>query len=129
MPCRFRVRLAPPASLVLHIHQPLLCSSVLQSSALRRLIPLGDRILVRRIEAVKQTAGGVFLPEATVKKANEAEVVEVGEGFRTEAGHILPVNVAIGDKVLLPEYGGTAVTVGDEEMMLYRDNDILGKYN
>ena len=71
----------------------------------------------------------VFLPDATLKKANEGEVVEVGEGFRTEAGTVLPVNVAIGDKVLLPEYGGTAVSVGDEDMFLFRDSDLLGKFD
>jgi chaperonin GroES len=101
----------------------------LQSALIRRLIPLGDRILVRRIEAATKTTGGVFLPDATLKKANEGEVVEVGEGFRTEAGTVLPVNVAIGDKVLLPEYGGTAVSVGDEDMFLFRDSDLLGKFD
>ena len=95
-------------------------------SALRKLIPLGDRILVKRINALTQTAGGVFLPESNVKKPNEGEVVAVGPGHKMEDGSRLTVDVSIGDKVLLPEFGGNVVTVADEEMFLFRNNDILG---
>ena len=96
-------------------------------SALRKLIPLGDRILVKRAEVLTQTAGGVFLPESGQKKVNEGEVVAVGPGQRLDDGSHAPVDVAVGDPALLPEFGGSAVKIGDEEMFLFRNNDILGK--
>ena len=99
-----------------------------KQSALRKLIPLGDRILVKRVEVLSQTAGGVFLPESGQKKANEGEVVAVGPGLRQEDGSHQAVDVAIGDKVLLPEFGGSTVTIGDDEMFLFRNNDLLGKF-
>eukprot|EP00937_MAST-01D_sp_MAST-1D-sp2_P006516 g6516.t1 len=99
------------------------------ASTLRKLIPLGDRILVRRLESVTQTAGGVFLPESGVKKANEGEVVAVGPGAKLDDGSRLPVDVAVGDTVLLPEFGGNTIKIGDEDMFLFRNNDILGKFD
>ncbi|GBG31382.1 10 kDa chaperonin [Hondaea fermentalgiana] len=97
-------------------------------SGLRKLIPLADRVLVKRAVPVTQTAGGVFLPESSTKKEPEAEVVAVGPGRRDQNGNIVPMTVEVGDKVLLPEYGGQAVQFGDEEFQLFRNDDILGKY-
>jgi chaperonin GroES len=74
-----------------------------------------------------QTAGGIYLPE-TGKKLNEGEVVAVGPGAITREGKTLPMNVAVGDRVLLPEYGGHTVKLGDDELHLYREEDILGKF-
>lgn len=75
-----------------------------------------------------QTAGGIYLPDSKLGKTNEGEVVAVGPGRVTETGTKVPVNVAIGDKVLLPEYGGTTLKLGDDELSLFRDEDILGKF-
>ena len=110
------------------IHTTRRACTTTQQSALRKLIPLGDRILVKRVEVVTQTAGGVFLPESGQKKANEGEVVAVGPGLRQEDGSHQAVDVAVGDKVLLPEFGGSTVTIGDDEMYLFRNNDLLGKF-
>ena len=96
------------------------------SALAKALIPLADRVLVRRVVAQAQTAGGIFLP--TEAKQNEAEVVSVGPGARTAEGTLLPVNVTVGDKVLLPEYGGSVVKIGDEEFTLFREGEILGKF-
>ena len=74
-----------------------------------------------------QSAGGILLPE-TGKKLNEGEVVAIGPGAQTKEGKTLPMSVSVGDRVLLPEYGGHTVKVGDEELFLYRDEDILGKF-
>jgi chaperonin GroES len=74
----------------------------------------------------KQTAGGILLPDSG-KKTNEGEVVSVGPGAVGRDGKLLPVHVAAGDRVLLPEYGGHTIKVGDEELHLYRDEDILAK--
>lgn len=75
-----------------------------------------------------QTAGGIYLPDSKLGKTNEGEVVAVGPGRVTETGTKVPVNVVIGDTVLLPEYGGQTLTLGDEELSLFRDEDILGKF-
>ncbi len=69
------------------------------------------------------------MPESAVEKTNEGEVVAVGPGLKTKDGNVLPMSVAPGDKVLLPEYGGTKVKLGSEELYLYNDGDILGKYH
>ncbi|CAM9639134.1 unnamed protein product, partial [Ascophyllum nodosum] len=94
----------------------------------RKLAPLADRVLVRRLVAKAQTAGGVYLPESKAGKTNEAEVIAVGPGRLTDGGNTLPVSVAVGDTVLLPEYGGQTLQLGDEELSLFRDDDILGKF-
>uniref|UniRef100_A0A7S2DSP8 Uncharacterized protein n=1 Tax=Octactis speculum TaxID=3111310 RepID=A0A7S2DSP8_9STRA len=96
------------------------------ASLAKALIPLADRVLVRRVLAQAQTAGGIFLPTET--KQNEAEVISVGPGARSPEGNLFPVNVAVGDKVLLPEYGGSVVKIGDEEFTLFREQEILGKF-
>ncbi len=70
-----------------------------------------------------------MLPEANVAKPNEGEVLAVGPGIRTrENGEFLPISVAVGDKVLLPEYGGLQIKVDGEEVYLFRNDEILAKY-
>jgi chaperonin GroES len=62
------------------------------------------------------------------KKLNEGEVVAVGKGALSKDGSLLPMNVSVGDRVMLPEYGGHSVKIGEEELFLFRDEDILGKF-
>ena len=95
-------------------------------STARRLVPIADRVLVKRVEHKTQTAGGIYLP--TEQKVNEADVVAVGPGATDESGKLIPMEVAVGDAVLLPEYGATAVNIGEEEFHLLRASDILGKF-
>jgi chaperonin GroES len=94
----------------------------------RTLTPFGDRVLVKRIEAQVTTAGGLYLPTTNVKDPNEGTVVAVGPGERDVTGALHAVNVTVGDKVLLPEYGGSKIKIGDEELFLFRESDILGKF-
>lgn len=68
------------------------------------------------------------MPESNVAKANEGEVLAVGPGYKTKNGDFVSVSVAVGDKVLLPEYGGLPVKAGDEEAFLFRNDEILAKY-
>ena len=95
-------------------------------STARRLVPIADRVLVKRVEHKTQTAGGIYLP--TEQKVNEADVVAVGPGAMDDSGKLIPMEVAVGDSVLLPEYGATAVNIGEEEFHLLRASDILGKF-
>jgi len=83
--------------------------------AVRRLIPLLDRVLVERIVAPTKTAGGLLLPESAVSKVNEGVVLAVGPGRRTKDGEVVPPSVKEGDKVLLPEYGGSLVKLNEKE--------------
>ncbi|CCI41361.1 unnamed protein product [Albugo candida] len=97
------------------------------SSLVRKLIPFSNRVLVKRGEVIAKTAGGVYLPDADSQKQNEGEVVAVGPGARANDGKLIPTQCAVGDKVLLPEYGGSLVKLDGDEFHLFRDEDILGK--
>ncbi|KAL4425233.1 hypothetical protein ABPG75_009249 [Micractinium tetrahymenae] len=95
-------------------------------SGLKRLIPILDRVLVQKTVAPTATAGGVLLPESAVQKINSATVVAVGPGRRSSTGELVPMSVKEGDKVLLPDYGGTTVKLEDKEFHIYRDDELLG---
>lgn len=84
-----------------------------QSGTVKRLIPLLDRILVQRAEAATKTKGGIVIPEKAQQKVQQATVVAVGPGARNKDGDVIPMSIAVGDKVLLPEYGGTKVSCED----------------
>ncbi|XP_034354143.1 10 kDa heat shock protein, mitochondrial isoform X1 [Arvicanthis niloticus] len=96
--------------------------------AFRKFLPLFDRVLVERSAAETVTKGGIMLPEKSQGKVLQATVVAVGSGGKGKGGEIQPVSVKVGDKVLLPEYGGTKVVLDDKDYFLFRDGDILGKY-
>jgi len=88
--------------------------------------PLHDRVVVRRLAAEERTAGGIIIPDTVKEKPVEGEVLAVGPGARDEAGTLVPVDVAPGDRVLFAKYGGTEVKIQDEEVMILRESDILG---
>ncbi|KAF7804000.1 10 kDa chaperonin, mitochondrial-like [Senna tora] len=91
----------------------------------RRLVPLFNRVLVEKIVPPSKTNAGILLPEKS-SKLNSGKVIAVGPGIHNKEGKLIPVAVKEGDSVLLPEYGGTEVKLGDKEYHLYRDEDILG---
>ncbi len=90
------------------------------------LKPLGDRIVVRQIEAEEVTASGIVLPDTAQEKPLRGEVLAAGDG-RWENGTRVPLDVAAGDEVIYSKYGGTEVTVGDDELLILSENDILAK--
>ncbi|PIN22254.1 Mitochondrial chaperonin [Handroanthus impetiginosus] len=91
----------------------------------KRLIPTLNRVLVEKIVPPSKTIAGILLPEKSAK-LNSGKVIAVGPGIRGKDGNNIPVAVKEGDTVLLPEYGGTQVKLGEKEYHLYRDEDILG---
>ncbi|KAI4142736.1 MAG: hypothetical protein LQ340_007247 [Diploschistes diacapsis] len=95
--------------------------------SVKSLVPLLDRILVQRVKAEAKTAGGIFLPESSVKELNEAKVLAVGPGALDKEGKRIAMSVAAGDRVLIPQYGGSPVKVGEEEYALFRDHELLAK--
>lgn len=115
------------ATLLSHPHPPIY---ILHSQVLcRSLAPLGDRVLVRRAAKETQTASGIILPTDSTKDPNEGEVIAVGPGILDVTGILHANTLNNGDKVLLPEYGGTKVVIDkDDELFLFRESDILGKF-
>ncbi|KAF2198896.1 10 kDa heat shock protein, mitochondrial [Delitschia confertaspora ATCC 74209] len=97
--------------------------------SIRSIAPLLDRVLVQRIKAETKTAGGIFLPESAVKELNEAKVLAVGPGGFNKDGQRMEPSVKPGDKVLVPQYGGSPIKVGEEEYSLFRDHELLAKIN
>ncbi|XP_034947599.1 10 kDa heat shock protein, mitochondrial [Chelonus insularis] len=98
------------------------------AAAAKRLIPLLDRVLVQKAEAITKTKGGIVIPEKAQQKVLRGTVVATGPGSRNEQGNHVPMSVKVGDTVLLPEYGGTKVQLEeDKEFHLYRESDILAK--
>jgi co-chaperonin GroES (HSP10) len=105
-----------------------LVSKMRRHTLRRALAPLGDRILIRRAEKEVKTASGILLPSDKAKDANEGTVVSVGPGVRDINGVLHAPTIQAGDSVLLPKYGGTEVEIGEEKLVLFREEDILGKF-
>jgi len=90
-----------------------------------KIKPLADRVLVKRIdEEEEQKVGGIIIPDTAKEKPQEAEIVAVGPG-KTEDGKIVPLEVSIGDKVLIGKYSGTEVKIEGEDYLIMREDDIL----
>ena len=82
---------------------------------------------LQRAAAETKTKGGLYIPEKAQAKVNEGLVVAVGPGGRSESGATLPMSVAVGDKVLLPEFGGAKLELEGEEFQLFRESDLVAK--
>lgn len=87
--------------------------------------PLGQRVLVERVEAESKTAGGLFLPDTAKEKPQEAIVRAIGTGGRDKDGKEIPFNVAVNDKVLITKYGGTEIVVDGTTYTILNESDIL----
>ncbi|KAJ3343922.1 10 kDa heat shock protein [Gonapodya sp. JEL0774] len=96
-------------------------------SAARRIVPLFDRILVQRVKAAERTASGLFIPEKAQETLNEGVVIAAGPGVPDKDGKIVAPGLKAGDHILLPPFGGNNVKLGDEEFIIYRDQEILAK--
>jgi chaperonin GroES len=88
--------------------------------------PLHDRVIVRRMEEERTSPGGIVLPDAATEKPIQGEVLAVGNGKILENGDVRPLEVKVGDKVLFGKYSGTEVKVGGEEVLVMREEDIVG---
>ncbi len=88
--------------------------------------PLGDRILVKRIEEEEVRKGGIIIPDTAKEKPQQGSIVAVGSGKVNEDGNRMPLEVKAGDRVLFGKYAGSEVKIGDEEYLIMREDDILG---
>ncbi|XP_073414263.1 10 kDa heat shock protein, mitochondrial isoform X1 [Dendrobates tinctorius] len=118
-----------PGSVFQNVLEQVRCSRLKAGKAFKTFLPLLDRVLVERIAQETVTKGGIMLPEKSQNKVLQAVVVAVGGGSKGKNGEIQPVNVNVGETVLLPEYGGTKVLLDNKEYYLFRDGDILGKFS
>ncbi len=91
--------------------------------------PLHDRILVRRMAEEEKTAGGLFIPDTAKEKPQKGEIIATGKGRLTEDGKTLPLEVKAGDRVLFGKYSGTELKLNGEELLMMREEDILGIIN
>jgi len=88
--------------------------------------PLGDRVLVKRVEEESKTKGGIIIPDTAKEKPTEAQVVALGTGKLDDEGKKIAFTVKKGDTVLISKYGGTEVKVDGESYLIMREDDILG---
>ena len=88
--------------------------------------PLQDRILVRRVEEVEKTRGGIIIPDSAKERPLEGNVVAVGSGKRTEDGTLIKLDVKAGDRILFGKYAGTEIKVDGVEHIILREDEILG---
>jgi chaperonin GroES len=90
------------------------------------LKPLGDRIVVKPLDAEEKTSGGIVLPDSAKERPQTGEVIAVGPGKTLDNGTVAPMEVNIGDKVVYSKYGGTEVKVDGQDVLIMRQDDILG---
>ncbi len=88
--------------------------------------PLHDRVVVRRIDEDERTKGGIIIPDTAKEKPQEGEIVAVGPGATDEKGHVQPLDVRPGDRVLFGKWSGTEVKIDGEDVLIMKESDILG---
>ena len=88
--------------------------------------PLGDRVLIKRVEEESKTKGGIIIPDTAKKKPQEGEVIAVGPGARDDSGKINPLDVKPGDRILFGKWSGTEVRLEGDDLIIMKESDILG---
>ena len=91
-----------------------------------KFTPLHDRILVRRIEEVGTTRGGIIIPDSAKDKPQEGEVISVGRGKSNDEGKVFPLAVKDGDRILFGKYSGTEIKLDGEDFIIMREEEVLG---
>ena len=88
--------------------------------------PLHDRVIVKRMEEERTTAGGIVIPDTAAEKPIRGEIMAAGKGKILESGEVRPLDVKVGDKVLFGKYSGTEVKVDGKDLLVMREEDIMG---
>jgi chaperonin GroES len=91
-----------------------------------KIRPLHDRVVVRRMEEERKSSGGIVIPDSATEKPIQGEIIATGKGKILENGDVRPLDVQVGDKVLFGKYSGTEVKIGGEELLVMREEDIMG---
>jgi len=92
------------------------------SSSIR---PLGDRVVIKRLESEEKTSGGLIIPETAKEKPVKGEVLSVGPGVRNDSGQIMPMELKVGDHVFFGKWSGTEIKIGSEDFLIMKESDIL----
>jgi len=91
-----------------------------------KIRPLHDRVIVKRVEEEKKTASGIVIPDSATEKPDQGEVISVGSGKILDDGKVRPMAVKAGDRVLFGKYSGQTVKVDGNELLVMREEDIMG---
>jgi len=91
-----------------------------------KIRPLHDRVIVKRLEEERKTASGIVIPDTATEKPDQGEIIAVGPGKRDENGKQIALDVKVGDKVLFGKYAGQTVKVAGDELLVMREEDIMG---
>ena len=90
-----------------------------------KIRPLHDRVIVKRLDEEKTSAGGIIIPDTAAEKPIQGKVIAVGKGKILENGEVRPLDVKVGDKILFGKYGGTEVKVDGDELLVMREEDVM----
>ena len=88
--------------------------------------PLGDRVLVKRVEEEEKTRGGIIIPDTAKEKPQEGEVLAVGPGGRDESGKLTPIDLKVGDRILFGKWSGTEIKLDGQELLIMKESDVMG---
>jgi chaperonin GroES len=88
--------------------------------------PLGDRVLVRRVEEEAKTKGGIIIPDTAKEKPQEGEVISVGPGVRDDSGKVQALDLKAGDRILFGKWSGTEIKLEGEDLLIMKESDVLG---
>jgi chaperonin GroES len=91
-----------------------------------KIRPLHDRVIVKRVEEVRTTASGIVIPDTATEKPDQGEVIAVGPGKKDDSGKLIALDVKVGDKVLFGKYAGQTVKVDGTELLVMREEDLMG---
>jgi len=91
-----------------------------------KIRPLHDRVIVKRLDQERKTASGIVIPDNAAEKPDQGEIIAVGPGKRDDNGKIVPLDVKVGDKVMFGKYSGQTVKVEGEELLVMREEDLMG---
>ncbi len=91
-----------------------------------KIRPLHDRVILKRLEEERKSAGGIVIPDTAAEKPEQGEILAVGKGRTTDEGKLVPLDVKVGDRVLFGKYSGQTVRVKGDELLVMREEDIMG---
>src|SRR5436189_5971030 len=91
-----------------------------------KIRPLHDRVVVERLDEERKSAGGIVIPDSAAEKPDQGEVIAVGKGKILEDGKVRPLDIKVGDRILFGKYSGQTVKVKGDELLVMREEDIMG---
>jgi chaperonin GroES len=91
-----------------------------------KIRPLHDRLIVKRLEEERKTASGIVIPDTAAEKPDQGEVIAIGKGKVLEDGKVRPLDLKVGDRILFGKYSGQSVKVKGEELLVMREEDVMG---